>query len=113
MFGILKYVYSQKEIPKQTKTLEFIDIFKEMPHLKGRVGWELRIVGKGLTGAEGSLWETAAVKLLPEGSNFQSKPRTKKRCVVLPGSGLSMSSAEGSLWDTADDMLMPRHPIMP
>ena len=84
MLGILKYVYSQKEIPKQTKTLEFIDVFKEMPHLKGRVGWELRIVGKGLTGAEGSLWETAAVKLLPEDRNFQSKPGTQKEmhCVA-------------------------------
>ena len=95
MLGILKYVYSQKETLKSTKTFVFIKVFKEMPHLKGRVGWGRDIVGKGLTGAEGSLWETAAVKLLPEGRNYQSKPRTKKRCVVLPGSGMSMSSAEG------------------
>ena len=84
MLGILKYVYSQKETLKSTKTFVFIKVFKEMPHLKGRVGWGRDIVGKGLTGAEGSLWETAAVKLLPEGRNYQSKPGTKKEmhCVA-------------------------------
>ena len=35
----------------------------------------------------------------------------KKRCIVLPGSSMSVASAEGSLWDTAVAILMLRHCI--
>ena len=49
---------------------------------------------------------------MPLCRKHSTKPRTKKRRIVLPGSSMSVASAEGSHWETAVAILMLRHEMM-